>query len=154
MRDVPSGWLLRYMHANGASLFFIVVYLHVFRGMYYSSYAKPRELVWIIGVVILLLMILTAFIGLIGPKWLNLYLLHISWGSDNDVTVKMVLPSCTCYSTHISENHILKSIFNKLTTKPVIVFLNAKKLVDQNIKNIKHNLGFIYGLIQRLQKSM
>jgi quinol-cytochrome oxidoreductase complex cytochrome b subunit len=80
MRDVPSGWLLRYMHANGASLFFIVVYLHVFRGMYYSSYAKPRELVWIIGVIILLLMILTAFIGLIGLKWLNLDLdfLHTS----------------------------------------------------------------------------
>jgi quinol-cytochrome oxidoreductase complex cytochrome b subunit len=67
MRDVPSGWLLRYMHANGASLFFIVVYLHVFRGMYYSSYAKPRELVWIIGVIILLLMILTAFIGYVLP---------------------------------------------------------------------------------------
>lgn len=70
MRDVPSGWLLRYLHANGASLFFIIVYLHVFRGLYYSSYSKPRELVWIIGVVILLLMILTAFIGFLSQKWL------------------------------------------------------------------------------------
>ena len=63
MRDVNGGWFLRYMHANGASMFFIVVYLHLFRGLYYGSYASPRELVWIVGVVILLLMILTVFIG-------------------------------------------------------------------------------------------
>ena len=54
MRDVNGGWFLRYMHANGASMFFIVVYLHLFRGLYYGSYASPRELVWIVGVVILL----------------------------------------------------------------------------------------------------
>lgn len=63
MRDVEGGWLLRYIHANGASMFFIVVYLHIFRGLYYGSYASPRELVWCLGVIILLLMILTAFIG-------------------------------------------------------------------------------------------
>ena len=63
MRDVEGGWLLRYMHANGASMFFVVVYIHMFRGLYYGSYASPRELVWCMGVVILLLMILTAFIG-------------------------------------------------------------------------------------------
>ena len=57
MRDVNGGWFLRYMHANGASMFFIVVYLHLFRGLYYGSYASPRELVWIVGVVILLLII-------------------------------------------------------------------------------------------------
>lgn len=67
MRDVPNGWLLRYLHANGASLFFIVVYMHLFRGLYYTSYAQPRELVWLIGVVILLIMILTAFIGYVLP---------------------------------------------------------------------------------------
>ncbi|KAH8974890.1 hypothetical protein BDL97_01G125900 [Sphagnum fallax] len=67
MRDVKGGWLLRYMHANGASMFFIVVYLHIFRGLYYGSYASPRELVWCLGVVILLLMIVTAFIGYILP---------------------------------------------------------------------------------------
>jgi|TARA_B110000967_G_scaffold208398_1_gene260448 ubiquinol-cytochrome c reductase cytochrome b subunit len=67
MRDVNGGWFLRYMHANGASMFFIVVYLHLFRGLYYGSYASPRELVWIVGVVILLLMILTAFIGYVLP---------------------------------------------------------------------------------------
>lgn len=67
MRDVSGGWFLRYMHANGASMFFIVVYLHLLRGLYYGSYSSPRELVWIVGVVILLLMILTAFIGYVLP---------------------------------------------------------------------------------------
>lgn len=67
MRDVPNGWLLRYQHANGASLFFIVVYMHQFRGLYYTSYAQPREFVWLIGVVILQIMILTAFIGYVLP---------------------------------------------------------------------------------------
>ena len=67
MRDVEGGWFLRYMHANGASMFFIVVYLHMFRGLYYGSYASPRELVWIVGVIIFLLMIITAFIGYVLP---------------------------------------------------------------------------------------
>ena len=67
MRDVEGGWFLRYMHANGASMFFIVVYLHMFRGLYYGSYASPRELVWIVGVLLFLLMILTAFIGYVLP---------------------------------------------------------------------------------------
>ena len=67
MRDVPNGWLLRYLHANGASLFFIVVYMHQFRALYYTSYAQPREFVWLVGVVIQLVMILTAFIGYVLP---------------------------------------------------------------------------------------
>ncbi len=67
MRDVPNGWLLRYLHQNGQSLFFIVVYMHLFRGLYYTSYAQPREAVWLIGVIILLLMILTRFIGYVLP---------------------------------------------------------------------------------------
>jgi ubiquinol-cytochrome c reductase cytochrome b subunit len=67
MTDVPSGMILRYAHANGASLFFIVVYLHILRGMYYNSGSQPRELVWITGVVILLVMIITAFIGYVLP---------------------------------------------------------------------------------------
>ena len=67
MRDVNYGWLLRYIHANGASMFFIVVYIHMFRGLYFGSYTKPRHFVWVIGVVILLIMILTAFIGYVLP---------------------------------------------------------------------------------------
>lgn len=67
MRDVEGGWLLRYMHANGASMFFIVTYAHMARGLFFGSYASPREFLWCVGVVILLLMILTAFIGYVLP---------------------------------------------------------------------------------------
>lgn len=67
MRDVEGGWFLRYMHANGASMFFIVVYFHMFRSLYYGSYSSPREFVWCSGVVIFLLMIVTAFIGYVLP---------------------------------------------------------------------------------------
>ena len=67
MRDVNYGWLIRYVHMNGASMFFIVVYIHIFRGMYYGSYKAPRELLWILGVVIFLLMMATAFMGYVLP---------------------------------------------------------------------------------------
>ncbi|ONG50069.1 cytochrome b [Pseudoroseomonas deserti] len=67
MRDVNYGWLIRYVHMNGASMFFIVVLIHVWRGMYYGSYKKPRELLWILGVVIFLLMMATAFMGYVLP---------------------------------------------------------------------------------------
>ncbi|MDD9841118.1 MAG: cytochrome b N-terminal domain-containing protein [Alphaproteobacteria bacterium] len=67
MRDVNYGWLLRYMHANGSSMFFIAVYIHILRGMYYGSYKAPREILWILGVVIYLLMMATAFMGYVLP---------------------------------------------------------------------------------------
>ena len=67
MRDVEYGWLMRYIHANGASMFFVAVYMHMFRGIYYGSYKAPREISWIIGVVIYLLMMGTAFLGYVLP---------------------------------------------------------------------------------------
>jgi ubiquinol-cytochrome c reductase cytochrome b subunit len=67
MRDVNYGWLIRYMHANGASMFFIVVYVHLLRGLYYGSYKSPRGLVWGLGVIILILMMATGFIGYVLP---------------------------------------------------------------------------------------
>jgi ubiquinol-cytochrome c reductase cytochrome b subunit len=67
MRDVNYGWMMRYIHANGASMFFIAVYIHIFRGLYYGSYKSPRELVWIFGVLIFLLMMATAFMGYVLP---------------------------------------------------------------------------------------
>ena len=69
MRDVPNGWLIRYIHANGASMFFIVIYGHVCRGLYYGSYINPRQLLWCYGVVLLFLMMATAFTGYV-----------LSWG--------------------------------------------------------------------------
>jgi ubiquinol-cytochrome c reductase cytochrome b subunit len=67
MRDVQSGWLIRYVHMNGASLFFISVYIHMFRGLYFGSYKAPREMAWLLGVVILLLLMATAFMGYVLP---------------------------------------------------------------------------------------
>ena len=67
MRDVNGGWLLRYAHANGASMFFIVVYVHILRGVFYGSYKAPRELLWIFGMMLLLLMMMTAFMGYVLP---------------------------------------------------------------------------------------
>jgi len=67
MRDVNYGWLVRYMHAVGASMFFIVVYIHIFRGLYYGSYKRPREVLWWMGVIILILMMATAFMGYVLP---------------------------------------------------------------------------------------
>ena len=67
MRDVNWGWLLRYLHMNGASMFFVVVYIHIFRGLYFGSYKAPRELLWQLGVLIYLLMMATAFMGYVLP---------------------------------------------------------------------------------------
>ena len=67
MRDVNYGWLIRYIHMNGASFFFIVVYIHIFRGLYYGSYKSPREVLWWLGLTILLLMMATAFMGYVLP---------------------------------------------------------------------------------------
>ena len=67
MRDVNNGWALRYIHANTASFFFIFVYAHIARGLYYSSYKSPRVLVWSIGVIIFILMMATAFLGYVLP---------------------------------------------------------------------------------------
>jgi len=67
MRDVNYGWLLRYVHANGASMFFMIIYIHIFRGMYYGSYKSPREILWISGVILFLLLMATAFMGYVLP---------------------------------------------------------------------------------------
>jgi ubiquinol-cytochrome c reductase cytochrome b subunit len=87
MQDVPNGIIIRYTHANGASLFFTVVYLHIFRGIYYSSGNQPRELVWITGVVILLLMIITGFIGYVLP-WGQMSF----WGATVITSLVTVIP--------------------------------------------------------------
>ena len=67
MRDVNYGWLLRYLHANGASMFFILVYIHIFRGLYYGSYKSPREILWFVGIAIYLAMMATGFMGYVLP---------------------------------------------------------------------------------------
>ncbi|MEJ2575337.1 MAG: cytochrome b N-terminal domain-containing protein [Gammaproteobacteria bacterium] len=87
MRDVDWGWLIRYMHSTGASAFFIVVYLHMFRGLLYGSYRKPRELLWIIGVVIYLAMMAIAFFGYLLPWGQMSY-----WGAQVIVNLFAAVP--------------------------------------------------------------
>ncbi len=87
MRDVDYGWLLRYLHSTGASAFFIVVYLHMFRGLMYGSYRKPRELLWIIGVMIYLVMMATAFMGYLLPWGQMSY-----WGAQVIVNLFAAFP--------------------------------------------------------------
>jgi ubiquinol-cytochrome c reductase cytochrome b/c1 subunit len=67
MRDVNYGWLIRYIHSNGASMFFLAVYIHIFRSLFYGSYKSPREIIWIIGIIIYLLMMAAAFMGYVLP---------------------------------------------------------------------------------------
>jgi len=67
MREVSYGWLFRYLHANGASMFFFVVFIHTFRNIYYSSYSYPRQSVWFVGIIIFVLMIVTGFLGYVLP---------------------------------------------------------------------------------------
>ena len=73
MRDVNNGWLIRYLHSNTASAFFFIVYLHIGRGLYYGSYRAPRTLVWTLGTIIFILMIVTAFLGLLTIAQNELY---------------------------------------------------------------------------------
>ena len=75
MRDTVNGWVLRYAHSNGAGMFFIMVYIHIARGLYYGSYRAPRIMLWSVGVFILLIMMGTAFIGKVvvhSQKWFNI----------------------------------------------------------------------------------
>ncbi len=87
MRDVPGGWFIRYMHSTGSSAFFVVVYLHMFRGLIYGSYRTPRELIWIIGVVIYLAMMATAFFGYLLPWGQMSY-----WGAQVIVNLFDAIP--------------------------------------------------------------
>lgn len=87
MRDVPWGWLIRYMHSTGASAFFIVVYLHMYRGLIYGSYRKPRELVWIFGCAIFLMLMAEAFFGYLLPWGQMSY-----WGAQVIVNLFAAIP--------------------------------------------------------------
>ena len=87
MRDVPWGWLIRYMHAAGASFFFIVVYLHMFRGLMYGSYRKPRELIWILGMFIYMALMAEAFMGYLLPWGQMSY-----WGAQVIVSLFGAIP--------------------------------------------------------------
>lgn len=127
MRDVNYGWLIRYLHANTASFFFIFVYLHIGRGLYYGSYKSPRTLLWSIGVIILVLMMAIAFLGFIGQKWMYIYNVNIT-----DIQSLSI-------STVVTHNTRLKNILDKHNIKPVLLFENltnsdTKKIAYRSLK--------------------
>lgn len=123
MRDVNGGWLLRYIHMNGASFFFIAVYIHIFRGMYYGSYKQPRELLWILGVVIFLLMMATAFIGYVLP-WGQMSL----WGATVITNLFSAIPFAgewivqTLWGGYSVDNPTLTRFFALHYLLPFVIF--------------------------------
>ena len=128
MVDVPSGMIIRYTHANGASLFFTVVYLHVLRGLYYSSGNQPREILWISGVVILLLMIVTAFIGYMkSQKWIFNSELFFKFKQNDFISILRLL------STYIIVYIKIKYI--SLITEIKSIVIEKNKLNVDMLKN-------------------
>ena len=96
MRDVNYGWLIRYVHANGASMFFFAVYVHIFRGIYYGSYKAPREVLWLLGIVIYLLMMATGFMGYVLP-WGQMSF----WGATVITSLFGAIPFVGDWLTHL-----------------------------------------------------
>lgn len=131
MRDVNYGWMIRYLHANTASFFFLFVYLHIGRGLYYGSYKAPRALPWSIGVIILILMMATAFLGIENtcPKWLD----------DEMGTLLM--------TSNLIISPKLKSLLDEHNIKPCLVFeeLN-KESVKENLRTETRKKAGIYGI--------
>lgn len=112
MRDVNNGWLLRYFHANGASFFFIWVYLHIGRGLYYGSYRQPRSQLWIIGVIIFIQMMATAFIGYVQP-WGQMS----QWGECPSVYLQIgIIGKSSCSAKRIGPHNydVISFIFGAI----------------------------------------
>lgn len=154
MRDVNYGWFLRYSHANGASMFFIMVYLHIARGLYYGSYTKPREMLWGVGVIILIVMMATAFIGYLGRKWYN-FMSNLLFRYIEDIT--STPGQRQLESDSESETGIINNNNNNKQIKENI-FKTAKKiyknlhLIETQIKireENKHKAG-IYILFNKI----
>lgn len=144
MRDVNYGWMIRYLHANGASFFFIFVYLHIARGMYYGSYKSPRILPWSIGVIILVLMMGTAFLGYFkySLKWLEFT------NYESFTFMSSVLLS-------LGPSPKLQDILSKNKISPVRTWENlhlpeTKQMVQRRVKNI----GGIYAIINLVTGDM
>ena len=156
MRDVNNGWLIRYLHANTASAFFFLVYLHIGRGMYYGSYRSPRTLVWALGTVILILMMATAFLGYQhSPKWYNIKSLN---NNKNKVSVYLTKNTTRYYSTkspfpasNFSNN--LQDVIKELELNPIYVFEDLTlETTKKDIKISTSGLSGIYMVINKRTK--
>ena len=135
MRDVNNGWLIRYLHSNTASAFFLIVYLHIGRGLYYGSYKAPRTLVWVLGTVIFILMMATAFLGYKrSPKWFKSND-NTSFPGNNRNKFNHFTPTPTRSNT-AARNYSVQINPNNNETDPIV----EKFLIDKNIR-----YKFIYG---------
>ena len=176
MRDVNNGWIVRYTHANVASFFFIFVYMHVARGLYYGSYKTPRVLVWSIGVIILILMMAIAFLGYQhSPKWFNinknkenknkeknkenkikLKYNKINKGlfKNNTIIGKREYSTCNTDTNSNTEVSLrLKEIIQELNLTPVYIYedLNLEE-IRKKILNETRSLSGIYIIINKITK--
>lgn len=161
MRDVNYGWMIRYFHANGAAFFFIFIYIHMAKGLYYGSYKAPRVMLWSIGVIIFLLLIITGFLGyniLNSLKWLNSFL------EFNQINIQMsfFIPTILFSDSQdpqksfskdeesnpsATEKKELNYWLNKYNIKPVIVFESLH--IDETREKIKletRKKAGIYGI--------
>ncbi len=152
MRDVNWGWFLRYTHANGASMFFVAVYIHMLRGLYYGSYKAPREVLWILGVIIFLLMMATAFMGYVLP-WGQMSF----WGATVITNLFSAIPlvgdsiTTWLWGGYSVDNPTLNRFFSLHYLLPfmiagvVILHVWALHVTGQNnptgveVKNVKHD---------------
>ena len=132
MRDVNNGWILRYIHANVASFFFIFVYAHVGRGIYYGSYHSPRTLVWSIGVIILILMMAIAFLGYVLP-----YGQMSLWGWQKLALNNYFLPYNFIF---MNQQEYLNTIINILNIELILTNIRAKPPINYNNNDLKSNL--------------
>ena len=179
MRDVNNGWLIRYLHANTASAFFFLVYLHIGRGIYYGSYKEPRTLTWSIGTIIFITMIATAFLGYFhSPKWFYIYvyfiLLLLILYYENIIIRKKINKKYTNqqlkynninidlfkvrkYSTNcIGNNNIserLNEIIKELNLNPIYIFENLNtENTRKELLNSTKGLSGIYMIVNKITK--
>jgi group I intron endonuclease len=150
MRDVNYGWMIRYLHANTASFFFLFVYLHIGRGLYYGSYKAPRVLPWSIGVIILILMIVTGFLGILNicPKWLDNemeVLLMTSPAGGLGLALPQGVRGGAPSNLIISPQ--LKSVLDDHKIKPILIFEELNKdEIKENLRNETRKKSGIYGI--------
>lgn len=151
MRDVNYGWLIRYLHANTASFFFIFVYLHIGRGLYYGSYKSPRILLWSIGVVILILMMAIAFLGYVFSLKCDMCFNDSLCFPISTFSMSMVIASTSSNS--------LQTILNEHTIKPVhIIEMQSSDRIDtkneSSVKKLLNSFAGIYICINKVNGHM
>jgi len=157
MRDVNYGWMIRYFHANGAAFFFIFIYIHMAKGLYYGSYKAPRVMLWSIGVIIFLLLIITGFLGLeTSLKWLNVdnssqINIQSEFFSQASFLVSTIVPiNSQNNSSNKEENkeeNKLSYWLNHYNIKPIIIYESLyKDEIKENIKIETRKKAGIYGI--------